>query len=153
MTVNELLQRPPIRSLQTSDYTFAIIREEYFDARRVWVLAIVLSDQHPIAVLQRAGREGDDFCRDLVLDKTAHRIFRNRRKEWQEAFWYGQYADDRDLEAVPVKRDQDYGSNTHGDLVSEFYYFSLDEDAFDSGDDMEFEKRDMKRGSSPGSRV
>ena len=135
MTPLKLFKREPVRVLRVDRYEFRFYREVHFDSRRVWVLAGLFRkhDGHPIAILQRAGREGDDFCQDLVIDAVLHRVFRNRFSHWCRKFYYGRYHYWEDKEIVSIRIDKDYSSNTHGNLVTEFATLSLDGHVDDSG--------------------
>lgn len=48
-----------------------VLVEHHFDARRYWKLSLIYFDDKPIALQQRAGREGEDHSEDFVCDVEA----------------------------------------------------------------------------------
>lgn len=55
--------------IETKRIEFKILKNHCFDGRRIWTLATVWFDNHPIMIIQNAGREGDDHIERYITDK------------------------------------------------------------------------------------
>lgn len=49
-----------------------VIKNHSYDGRRIWYLAIIVFDNIEVAVLQKAGREGEDHSKVLIVDKDKY---------------------------------------------------------------------------------